>query len=74
MHFTNGPDEIQTETLPGTISDVRMYRSIVQGALAAARQITADYNLIEGNWKEADFLLMAFTMSAGGRCGDTLMV
>jgi hypothetical protein len=54
------------------ISDVGMYRSIVQRALAAARQITADYNLIEGNWSDADFLLIAFTMTAGGRCGDTL--
>jgi hypothetical protein len=41
---------------------------------AAAQQITADYNLIEGNWIDADFLLIAFTMSAGGRCGDTLRV
>jgi hypothetical protein len=48
--------------------------SIVQRAFAAARQITADYNLIEGNWRDADFLLIAFTMSAGGRCGDTLRV
>jgi hypothetical protein len=30
-----------------------MYRSIVQRALSAARQITADYNLIESNWKDA---------------------
>jgi hypothetical protein len=42
--------------------------------LSAARQITADYNLIEGNWRGADFLLIAFTMSAEGRCGDTLRV
>jgi hypothetical protein len=31
-----------------------MYRSIVQRALSAARQITDDYNLIEGNWKDTN--------------------
>ena len=57
-----------------SISDVGMYRSIVQRALSAARQITAYYNLIEGNWRGADFLLIALTMSADGRSGDTLRV
>jgi hypothetical protein len=69
-----GPACLYSRNAGETIPAVGMFRSIVQRALAAARQITADYILIEGNWRDAAFLLMAFTMSAGGRCGDTLRV